>query len=70
MTLVKKAEIDIQLQKKKIFEVVKWGYLKQIKVLKLEEMTQNVKNSRRTRTWIKMAEVLAVLSKVFSVFDE
>lgn len=70
MTLVKKAEIDTQLQKKKIFEVVKWGYLKQMKVLKMEEMTQNVKNSRRTHTWIKMAEVLAVLSKVFFIFDE
>jgi hypothetical protein len=70
MTLVKKAEIDTQLQKKKIFEVVKWGYLKQMKVLKMEEMTQNVKNSRRTHTWIKMAEVLAVLSKIFFIFDE
>jgi len=31
-TLMKKAEIDTQLQKKKIFDVVKWDYLKQIKV--------------------------------------
>lgn len=50
--------------------MVKWGYLKQIKVQKLEEMTQSVKNSRRAHTWIKMGVVLAVLSKVFNVFDE
>jgi hypothetical protein len=49
---MKKAEIDTALQKKKIFEVVKRGYLKQIKVQKLEEMTLTVKNSRRSLTWI------------------
>ena len=51
-TLMKKAEIDTALQKKKIFEVVKRGYLKQIKVQKLEEMTLTVKNSRRSLTWV------------------
>lgn len=51
-TLMKKAEIDTALQKKKIFEVVKRGYLKQIKVQKLEEMTQTVKNRRRNLTWV------------------
>lgn len=67
---MKKAEIDTELQKKKIFEVVKRGYLKQIKVQKLEEMTLAVKNSRRALTWVWLAEVFAVLSKAFAVFDQ
>ena len=67
---MKKAEIDTALQKKKIFEVVKRGYLKQIKVQKLEEMTLTVKNSRRSLTWVWLAEVFSVLSRAFAIFDE
>ncbi len=67
---MKKAEIDTALQKKKIFEVVKRGYLKQIKVQKLEEMTLTVKKSRRALTWVWLAEVFSVLSRAFAIFDE
>ncbi len=68
-TIMKKAEIDTELQKKKIFEVVKRGYLKQIKVQKFEEMTVAVKNNRRSLAWVKLAEVFVVFGKVFAIFD-
>jgi hypothetical protein len=33
-------------------------------------MTLTVKNSRRSLTWVWLAEVFSVLSRVFAIFDE